>query len=122
MGLTAIKHTQGLIFAKDGFTKLRFQFNNPELEDLQLSVKMITVKESLEEVPTETEGIRVESNDKHVIDIETTPGEECAVCVFALVEDKVYGSVEVNICNYLIVSFPIDEITLRDIESTRKSK
>ncbi|XP_052081913.1 uncharacterized protein LOC127719716 isoform X2 [Mytilus californianus] len=121
LGLTPLKHTQGMIFAKDGFTKLRFKFEEPELEDLSLSVKMITVKESLDEVPTETEGIRVESHDKHVIDIETTPGEESAACVFALVEDKTYGSVEVNICNYLIVSFPIDEITLKDIESTRKT-
>lgn len=122
MGLLAQKHTQGLIYAKDGFTKLRFHFSDPELENLQLSVKQITVKESLEEVPTETEGIRVESHDKHVIDVETTPGEESAVCIFALVEDDDYGSVEINLCNYLIVSFPIDEVTLKDIESTRKCK
>jgi len=122
LGLTALKHTQGLIFAKDGFTKVRFKFENPDLEDLQLSVKLISVKESLDDVPTETEGVRVESHDKHVIDLETTPGEESAVCIFALVEDKVYGSAEVNICNYLIVSFPIDEFTLKDIDSTRKGK
>ena len=122
LGLTALKHTQGLIFAKDGFTKIRFQFENPDLKDLQLSVKLITVKESLDDVLTETEGVRVESHDKHVIDLETTPGEESAVCIFALVEDEVYGSAEVNICNYLIVSFAIDELTLKDIESTRKSK
>ncbi|CAG2252752.1 LRP4 [Mytilus edulis] len=57
LGLTPLKHTQGMIFAKDGFTKLRFKFEEPELEDLQMSVKMITVKESLDEVPTETEAL-----------------------------------------------------------------
>ncbi|XP_061198056.1 uncharacterized protein LOC133206139 isoform X2 [Saccostrea echinata] len=111
LGLTSANFEQNraVVTAEEGMCTIAFNINTPEAEDLSLSYKMISVNSGLEDVAMESDAF-VKEDGKFQCYINIPPGDEGAFCLFAQVDDPEYGSIEKNICNYLILSTPLKEL------------
>ncbi|XP_062572358.1 uncharacterized protein LOC134234325 [Saccostrea cucullata] len=111
LGLTSANFEQNraVVTAEEGMCTIAFDINTPEAEDLSLSYKMISVNSGLEDVAMESDAF-VKEDGKFQCYINIPPGDEGAFCLFAQVDDPEYGSIEKNICNYLILSTPLKEL------------
>lgn len=111
LGLTSANFEQdrAVVTAEEGMCTIGYDINTPEAEDLSLSYKMINVNSGLEDVAMETNAFTKEDG-KFQVYINIPPGDEGAFCLFAQVDDPEYGSIEKNLCNYLIISTPLKEL------------
>ena len=107
------------MYSEGGYVEIEFQ--NPRDLSIDLSYKIVTAKNNLDELCLEEEGVR-KVDDCYVIEANAPPGEESALCIYAQVDDPVYGTVTKNICNYFIISTDeeeVDEAVYNEIEEAR---
>ena len=111
IGLSSANYEQrrAILTAEEGMCTIAYDIKRPEAEDLMLSYKMINVNSGLEDVTMESDDFMREDG-KFQVHINIPPGDEGAFCLFAQVDDPQYGSIERNLCNYLIISTPLKEL------------
>ena len=129
IGLSSANYEQrrAILTAEEGMCTIAYDIKRPEAEDLMLSYKMINVNSGLEDVTMESDDFMREDG-KFQVHINIPPGDEGAFCLFAQVDDPEYGSIERNLCNYLIISTPLKELDkqekkeVKTVEDGEKTK
>ncbi|XP_033763426.1 kyphoscoliosis peptidase-like [Pecten maximus] len=120
--LEASTDPNAIIFSEGGYVEVSFEKLKREAAGLNISYKVVGLNKSLDNIPMEEEGVR-EDDEEYTIEVNAPPGEESALCIFALIDDPSYGTITKNICNYLVISSEVEEVDdslFRDIEETRQ--
>lgn len=120
IGLESANYEQrrAILTAEEGMCTIGYEIKTPEARDLMLSYKMINVNSGLDDVTMESDDFTMEDG-KFQVHINLPPGDESAFCLFAQIDDPEYGSIEKNLCNYLIISTPLKELDKQEKQAVK---
>ncbi|KAK3104804.1 hypothetical protein FSP39_010451 [Pinctada imbricata] len=100
----ATKLENACVMADDGYCRIAFKFESSKGRECNLTYKLVDVNRGLDEVKIEKGGFQTFQDEEFLLKLHVPTGDEIAFCCFTEVEDDTYGTIEKNLCNYLIMS------------------